>query len=124
MNRNGSSDESQPRFKKKVATQEEPRGTKVKIEKGGGSQVVKSTCSTCEKRHYMECLLGTGSYFGSSKDKHRVRDCPTRYGKQVAPNVRKDGAPKKRHFCALRTRGENPDEGDDDDGKIFLMSTF
>ena len=51
-----------------------------------------------------------------------MRDCPTRDGNQVHPNVLKDGAPKKRRFYALRTRGANPDEGDDDDGKFLYFS--
>ena len=52
----------------------------------------------------------------------------TRYDEQLAPNVFKDDAPMKRRFYALQTRGEKPDEGDDDDGKLlyFLcdMSSF
>ena len=47
-----------------------------------------------------------------------MRDCPTRDGKQVAPNVLKDVAQKKRRFYALRNRGEKPDEGNDDDGNL------
>ena len=51
-----------------------------------------------------------------------MRDCPNRDDKQAAPNVPKDDAPTKRHFYALRTRGEKPDEGDDDDGKSLIFS--
>ena len=36
-------------------------------------------------------------------------------GKQVVPNVPKDNAPNKWRFYALRTRGEKPDGGDDDE---------
>ena len=43
----GSNDQSQPRFKKKVSTKEEPRGAMVKLEKGSGSHVGKPTCATC-----------------------------------------------------------------------------
>ena len=35
--RSGFSDQRQPRFKKRVQTQEEPKGVKVKLEKRGGS---------------------------------------------------------------------------------------
>ena len=57
--RSGSSYQCQPRVKKKVTTQKEPRGAKVKFEKGGGSQVGKPTCATFGNRNYRECLLGT-----------------------------------------------------------------
>ncbi|XP_069143486.1 uncharacterized protein [Solanum lycopersicum] len=109
LKRSGTSDQSQPRFKRKVATQEEPRGDKVKIEKGGGSQVGKPTCGTCGKRCNGECLLDTGSCFGFGKYGHKVRDCPNRDGKKVAPNILEDDAPKKRGFYALGTRGEKLD---------------
>ena len=57
--RSGSSYQCQAMFKKKVSTQE-PRSDKVKLEKGGGSQKVKPTCAKYGKKHYGECLLGTG----------------------------------------------------------------
>ena len=56
-----------------------------------------------------------------------MRDCPIiasrgSEGKQVAPTVPKDDAPTKRHFYALQSRGEKPDESDDDVGKFYLSS--
>ena len=49
-------------------------------------------------------------------------DCPTREGKQIAPNVPKDYAPNKRHFYELRTTGEKPGECDDDCGNCLYFS--
>ena len=91
LKRSGSSDQGQSRFKSRFQTQEEPRGAKVKFEKGGGSQNGKPTSASCGKRHYGECLLGTKNCFGCGKYVHKVRYCPTivargRDGKQVAPN--------------------------------------
>ena len=52
-----------------------------------------------------------------------MRDCPTRDGMQVAPNVPKDYASNKRHFNALWARGEKPNKDDDDDGNfLYLLS--
>ena len=44
-------------------------------------------------------------------------------GKQVAPSVPKDDASTKRHFYALRSRVEKPDEKDSDDD-VFKLSFF
>ena len=70
-----------------------------------GEQNFKPTCVICGKKHYGECLLGTGSCFGCGKEGNKVGDCPMiastgREGKQVAPSVPKDDAPTKRHFYA------------------------
>ena len=43
-------------------TQEEPRSTKVKFEKEGGSENVKPTSVTCGKRNYGECIRGSDSF--------------------------------------------------------------
>ena len=108
-------------------TEEEPRSSKLMIEKGGGSENGKPTCVNWGKKHYGECLLGTGSCFGCGKDGHKMRDCfmiasRGREGKQVAPSVPKDDAPTKRHFFELRTRGEKPYENDDhDEGKSLYF---
>ena len=58
-----SSDQGQPRFKRRAHTQDGPIA-KVKLEKEGGSQNVKPTCVTCGKKHYSECLLSIGSCYG------------------------------------------------------------
>ena len=86
----------------------------MKFEKGGGSINGKPTCVTYGKRHYCECLTGTGSFFGCVKEGHKVRYCPTiasrgKEGKKVAPNVPKDDVQATRHFYSLWTRGENLD---------------
>ena len=51
-----------------------------------------------------------------------MRDFPTiasrvREGEEFVPYIQKDDAPNKKHFYALRTRGENPDDGDNDEDK-------
>ncbi|XP_015068750.1 uncharacterized protein LOC107013325 [Solanum pennellii] len=101
LKRSGSSDQGQPRFKKRAQTQDGPNAPKVKLENGNGSQKAKPTCATCGKKKYGECLRGTDSDFGCGKDGHKVRDSPTRDGKQVAPNVPKNDGPNKRCFYAL-----------------------
>ena len=48
----------------------------MKLEGGGGSKNGKPTCVTCGKKHYGECLLGTGICYGCGKERHKVRNCP------------------------------------------------
>ena len=67
MKRSGASDQEQTRFKKKVQSQGESNSAKFKVEKGGGSKNGKPSCANCSKKHYSECLLGTGSCFGCGK---------------------------------------------------------
>ena len=98
----------------------------MKLEKGDGSQNVKPTCVTCGKRHYRECLRGTGSCFGCGKEGHKVRDCTTiasrgREGKKVAPNVPKDDVQAMRNFYELWTRGEKSYGGKYNRGKSLLF---
>lgn len=61
--RSRSSDQGQPRFKKRAETQYGLSAPTVKFEKQGGSQNGNPTCVTCGKMHYGECLRGTGSCF-------------------------------------------------------------
>ena len=68
LKRSGANDQEKTRFNKR-----DPESDKVKLEKGGGSQKVKPTCAKCGKKHYGECLLGTGSCFGCGKEGHKVR---------------------------------------------------
>ena len=97
----------------------------MKLENGGGSQNVKPSCVTCGKRHYVECLLGTRSFYFCGKEGHTMRYCPNiasrgREGKKVVSSSTKDDALTKRNFYALRTSGSNPDENDDgDESKYF-----
>ena len=62
--------------KKRAQTQVEPKSAQVKLEKGVGSQRLKPTCVKFGKKHYGECLLGTGTFFGCGKEGHKVIDCP------------------------------------------------
>lgn len=122
MNMSGSSDQSQPRFKQKVSCQEELRIAKVKLEKGGGSQVYKPKFTSCGKRNYGEYLLGIGRYLGYGKYAQKVSDCPTSEGKKVPPSFLGNDALKKNHFFALWTRGSRSYEGNDYDGKFVYFS--
>ena len=99
----------------------------MKLEKRGSSQNVKPTCLTCRKRHYSECLRGTGICYGCGKKGHKVRYFPTialkgREGKKIAPNVPKDDVQATSHFYALWTRVEKPDDGNDDEGRSLHFS--
>ena len=97
-----------------------------KVEKGGGSKDGKPTCENFGKKHYGECLFGTGNCFCCGKDGQKMRDCPMiasrgREGMQVAPSVPKDDASTKRCFHALRSRVEKLSESYDDVGKFSLF---
>ena len=134
LKRSGATDQEQSGFKKKVQSQGESRSVKFKVEKGGSSKDGKRTCEKCGKKHYGECLLGTGIFFCCGQGWHKVRDCSMIYrcreGMQVAPSVPKDDAPTNRRLYALRSRVEKPDEKESDDyvGKFSFfccnMSSF
>ena len=101
----------------------------MKLDKGVSSQNGRPTCVTCGKRHYWKCLAGTIGCYGCEKDYHKLRDFPTivdrgREGKQVAPNLPKDDAQKKRQFYALRTRGSKSDEDDDDSESLYILGVM
>ena len=53
----------QPRFKKRVQTQDGSSIPQIKFDIGGGFKNVKPTCAPFGKKHYGEFLLGTGSFF-------------------------------------------------------------
>ena len=63
LKRSGASDQEKTRFKTKVQSQGESTSAKFNVEKGSGSKDGKPTCANCGKKHYGECLLGTGSFF-------------------------------------------------------------
>ena len=93
---------------------------KTRFKHYGGSKDGKPTCANIGKKHYGECLLGTGSFFGCGKDGHKVRDCPMiasrgREGKQVSHSIAKHDASTKRGFYALRSRVEKLGEKASDD---------
>ncbi|XP_069151973.1 uncharacterized protein [Solanum lycopersicum] len=128
LRRSGPSLEHKPRFKKRAQSQDGPNARKVKLEKVNSSQNGKTTCDTCGKRHYGECLIGTDNFFICGKDGHNMRDCNTvasrgREGKKVTPSVPGNAAPKKNRFYALRARGSKPYEDDDDGGNVWAKLT-
>ena len=77
MKRGRSDEQNQPRFKKRDPNQDRSSYPKVMYERGGGSQSVKPTCSTCGKKNFEKCLVGTNESFGYGKNDHKVRYCPT-----------------------------------------------
>ncbi|XP_049406161.1 uncharacterized protein LOC125869764 [Solanum stenotomum] len=84
---------------------------------GGGSQIVKPTCSTCGKKHFGKCLSGTSGCYGCGKNDHKVRDCPNIVAK--GRNNRKahysdlsvDGKARNRFYALQVNKGANRDEG-------------
>ena len=65
---------------------------------------------------------GTASGFGCGEDGNKVRDFPTRDGKNVAPNVPKDNVVNKGHFYAIQTTGAKLGKGYEDDGNFLYFS--
>ena len=99
-------EKNQPRFKKRVPSQDGPSARKVKVKGGSGSQGVNPTFSTCGKKHFGEYLAGTGGCFVCSKDCHKVRDCPTiasrgRESDQDPRSALEGCSPKRNHFYVL-----------------------
>ena len=74
LKRSGVSDKDQTRFKKNFQSQGESGSAMFKVEKGGGAKDGKPTCANCRKKHYGECLLGTGSCFCCGKDGKKMRE--------------------------------------------------
>ena len=51
-------EKDQPMFKKRTPNQDGASVSKGKLGTGTGSQIIKPTCSSCEKRNYGECIFG------------------------------------------------------------------
>ena len=75
--------------------------------------MVKPTCATCGKKHFVKCLAATNRCFGFMKDDHKPIYCPTisSWGieaDQIPSNVPDGGAPKGTdRFYALRAKEQN-----------------
>ena len=84
-----------------------------KSQKGRGSTSPKKkqTCGKCGKKHYGDCLVRTDNFFRCGKSGHKVMFFPNvkgqdkDRGQSQASNSTVD-TPKKNHFYALRSRGE------------------
>ena len=59
--------QSQPMFKERAPNRDGTSVSKEKLGIGSSSQIIKPTCSTCRKRYYGECPLGTGNCFDCGK---------------------------------------------------------
>ena len=115
-------EKNQPRFKKRVPSQDGPSARKVKVKGGSGSQGVNPTCATFGKKHFGKCLAGTGGCFDFGKDDHKGRGCPTiaasgREAKQVPLSDPDSGAPQRNHLYVLQAKGANLG---DDAGNIYF----
>lgn len=73
VKRGRSNEQVPPRFNKRAPNQDSlsaPQGNK---ERDGGSEVAKSTCHNCGKKHFGKCLAGTSGCYGFGKNYHKVR---------------------------------------------------
>ncbi|TMX01203.1 hypothetical protein EJD97_024925 [Solanum chilense] len=59
-------------FRKGDQVQEEPRSSKVKLDKGGGSQNGKPTCVNCGIRQYGMCLADISGCYVCGNDDHKA----------------------------------------------------
>ena len=112
MKRIGASDQGKPRFKKWSQGEDEYKSVKVKLEKAGGCQNVKSICVTLGKKQYGEYDFGTASFYGCGKEGHNVRvsrmiASKGKESKQVTLSVPKDDAQTHRRLYALRTEDQS-----------------
>ncbi|XP_049378143.1 uncharacterized protein LOC125842906 [Solanum stenotomum] len=81
---------------------------------GSGSDVARSTCVKCGKKHHGKCLAGTNGCFGCGKSEKKMRDCPVlmakgREGKQAPPNGSRANASMQNCFYALQNQNEQRD---------------
>ena len=74
MKRSKSNEKNDIKFKKKALNQDGVSDSKGKLERGGGSKIVKRMCSTCRKKHVGKCLAGTRICYRCGEDCHMVRD--------------------------------------------------
>ena len=97
---------------------------------GKGSPTEKPTCGKCGKKHYGDFLKGKDNCFGCGKSGHKVMDCPNMRGQDKgsgqAQSSNSNEAPKKNHFYALRSRGEQETSPDVVTGmlKVFSIDVY
>ncbi|XP_049358413.1 uncharacterized protein LOC125823000 [Solanum verrucosum] len=91
------------------------------------SYVERPSCAKYGKTHDGKCLVGTDGCFSCGKSGHMKRDCPMlraqgREGKQVPPCGSNSNAPKKNHFYALQSRGDQKSSPDMVTGMLHVFS--
>ncbi|XP_069151902.1 uncharacterized protein [Solanum lycopersicum] len=112
--------QDKPRFKKRVSSQvpskfpkasgDRVSNPKFKKVKGTNSPTKNPTCGKCGKKHYGDSLKGVDNCFSCGKSGHKMRDCPNLKSQdkgsgQAQASGSSDG-PKKNHFYALLSKGE------------------
>ncbi|KAH0784229.1 hypothetical protein KY290_003827 [Solanum tuberosum] len=119
--------QDKPKFKERFSNQgppNTPRINKGKVStpkpqeaRGGGPYVEKPICAKCGRKHEGKCLVGTGNCYGCGKSGHMRRDCPMlktqgRENAQAQASGPNPDAPKKNHFYALQSRGDQESSPD------------
>ncbi|KAH0725465.1 hypothetical protein KY284_001330 [Solanum tuberosum] len=74
-------------------------------------------CEKCGKKHGGKCLVGTDGCYNGGNRGHVMTDCPIlkvqeREGKQAPPSGSNSNIPKKNHFYALQSRGDQESSPD------------
>ncbi|XP_015078722.1 uncharacterized protein LOC107022637 [Solanum pennellii] len=82
--------------------------------KGGGLQSEKPNCAKCGKRHMGKCLVETDNCFSCGRSGHLVKDFPMsktqgRESYQTQASGLNCDAPRKNHFYALNSKGDQED---------------
>ena len=101
---------------------------KPKKGKSTGSPIEKLTCGKCGKKQYGDCLKRTDNCFGCGKSGHKVRDFPNVRGQDNGSGQDQasysNKAPKKNHFNAHRSRGEQETSPDVVTGILKVLSIY
>ncbi|XP_049346806.1 uncharacterized protein LOC125811345 [Solanum verrucosum] len=127
----------------KISRADDGNSSKVRVNKGkvstpkpeearsGGPYVEKPICPKCGRKHKGKCLVSTGNCYGCGKNGHMRRDCPMlkaqgRENAQAQVSGPNPDAPKKNHFYALQSRGDQESSPDVVTGmlQVFLINVY
>ena len=99
-----------------------------KTQNGRGTSLPtkKTTCGRCGKKYYDDWLFAMENCFGCGKSGHKVTDCPNLKGQdkgrgQAQASGSNVDSPKKNHFYALHSRGEQESSHDVVTGKLQIF---
>ena len=87
----------------------------------------KPICAMCGRKYEGKYLVGMGNYYSYGKSDHMMRYCPMmssqgRENAQAQESAPNPDAPKKNHFYALRSRGNQEDSPDVVTGMLQVFS--